>query len=57
MGGDGSRAGPPVPERVEGEIFTIRKRVFLTNTQPGLVGAIGVCLERFFTSLPYCLSV
>jgi hypothetical protein len=48
---------PPVLERVEGEIFTIRKRVFLTNTQPDLVGAIGNCLKRFFASLPYCLPV
>ena len=47
---------PPVVECVEGEIFTIRKRVFLANTQPDLVRAIGVCLERFFASLPYCLS-
>ncbi len=46
-----------VLERVEGETFTIRKRVFLTNTQPDLVRAIGICLERFFASLPYCLSV
>jgi hypothetical protein len=36
---------PPVLERVEGEIFTIRKRVFLANTAPDLVRAIGICLE------------
>jgi hypothetical protein len=47
---------PPAVERVEGEIFTIRNRVFLANTQPDLVRAIGTCLERFFASLPYCLS-
>jgi hypothetical protein len=47
----------PVLERVQGETFTIRRRVFLTNTQPDLVRAIGICLERFFASLPYCLSV
>jgi hypothetical protein len=48
---------PPVLECVEGEIFTIRKRVFLANTQPDLVRAIGICLERFFANLPYCLLV
>jgi hypothetical protein len=48
---------PSLLERVEGETFTIQKRVFLTNTQPDLVRAIGICLERFFASLPYCLSV
>jgi hypothetical protein len=47
---------PPGVERVKGEIFTIENRVFLANTQPDLVRAIGTCLQRFFASLPHCLS-
>jgi hypothetical protein len=47
---------PPPVACVEGEIFTVRDRVFLANTQPDLVRAVGVCLGRFFSTLPCCLS-
>lgn len=47
---------PPEIVRVAGEIFTIRNRVFLANVDPDLTRAIGICLERFFSSEPYCLG-
>jgi hypothetical protein len=34
--------------RVQGEIFSRGDRLFLTNSEPDLIGNLGVCLARFF---------
>jgi len=34
--------------RVQGEIFSRGDRLFVTNSEPDLIGNVGVCLARFF---------
>jgi hypothetical protein len=34
--------------RVHGEIFTRDDRLFVTNSEPDLIGNLGICLARFF---------
>lgn len=34
--------------RVQGEIFSRDERLFVTNSEPDLIGNLGVCLARFF---------
>jgi hypothetical protein len=36
--------------RVQGEIFSRGDRLFITNSEPDLIGNLGVCLMRFFRS-------
>ncbi len=36
--------------RVQGEIFSRGDRLFITNSEPDLIGNLGVCLARFFRS-------
>lgn len=36
--------------RVVAEIFTWRDRLFVTNSDPDLVGNLGICLERYYRS-------
>jgi hypothetical protein len=51
------RLGPDPPPlvRVAREVFTVGDRLFLTNTAPDLVAALGLCLARFFAADPACL--
>ncbi len=34
--------------RVHGEIFSRADRLFVTNSEPDLIGNLGICLARFF---------
>jgi hypothetical protein len=45
--------GKPL-RRVQGEIFSRDDRLFVTNSEPDLIGNLGICLARFFRnrSLP-----
>ncbi len=42
--------------RVQGEIFSRADRLFVTNSEPDLIGNVGVCLARFFRARgrPFC---
>ncbi len=47
--------------RVQGEIFSRDDRLFVTNSEPDLIGNLGICLARFFrarglTSRPVALG-
>ncbi len=42
------RLGNAPMHRVQGEIFSRDDRLFVTNSEPDLVGNLGVCLARFF---------
>jgi hypothetical protein len=39
--------GKPL-RRVQGEIFSRDDRLFVTNSEPDLIGNLGICLARFF---------
>jgi hypothetical protein len=42
------RLGHGSMRRVQGEIFSREDRLFVTNSEPDLVGNLGTCLARFF---------
>ena len=42
------RLGQGSMRRVQGEIFSRDDRLFVTNSEPDLVGNLGTCLARFF---------
>ncbi len=44
----GSDARTLMPRRLDGEVFAIRDRVFIINSDPDLVGNIGICLARHY---------
>ncbi len=46
--GRGRRRRPPVVSRLLGETFFLEGSVFLTNTRPSLVQALGTCLRAHF---------
>ncbi len=46
--GRGRRHRPPVVSRLLGETFILEGSVFLTNTRPSLVQALGTCLRAHF---------
>jgi hypothetical protein len=42
------RLGRGAVRRVQGEVFSRGDRLFVTNSEPDLIGNLGLCLARFF---------